>query len=284
VSEQVVQRGYVSTGTGQLHYRFAGKQSAPVLLLVHQAPSSSVMFEAMMTLLAEDYYILAPDLPGFGQSDSLPTDNTIAGWADALQGFCQKLMGTQALAGVFGHHTGAAVATELLYRHPQVAQCLMLSGPTLLNQILKNILPEKARAFPASVDGLHLLGMWQRMQSKDTQADLSLVLRETLLGLSMGERYPDAYAAVIDHDFQQALSAISQPVLMFAGSADPLYSVLDDAFACVQQGVVSRIPNTASWVCDRQPDIVCRLMRRFLNTTTSAVGATAVKEEWPYES
>ncbi len=283
MSEVLVQRGYVPAGTGQMHYRFAGQSGAPVLLLIHQAPSSSVMFEAMMVSLAEDFYVLAPDLPGFGQSDSLTIGNTIADWADALQGFCQEIIGAQTLAGVFGHHTGAAVATEMLYRHPQIANKLMLSGPTLLNQILKNILPEKARAFPASADGLHLLGMWQRMQGKDAQAELSLILRETLLGLGMGERYPDAYAAVIDHDFQRAISAITQPVLMFAGSADPLYSVLDDAFSCVQQGVVTRIPNTTSWVCDRQPDVVCGLIRRFLSRSRP-VDSTGGKEEWPCES
>jgi len=160
----------------------------------------------------------------------------------------------------------------------------MLSGPTLLNQILKDILPEKARAFPATTDGLHLLGMWQRMRGKAATAELDLVLRETLLGLGMGERYPDAYAAVIDHDFKGAISAVTQPVLMFAGSADPLHSVLNDAFACVQHGAIARIPNTASWICDQQPDVVCGLIRRFLNSELAAGGAPSSKEEWTYES
>lgn len=284
MSEVLLQRAYVSVGMAQLHYRVAGRQGAPALLLIHQAPSSSVMFEAMMITLAEDFYVLAPDLPGFGQSDSLPNGKTIADWADALQHFCRQIIPEQSLAGVFGHHTGAAVAAELLCRHPQIAECLMLSGPTMLNQVLKNILPEKARAFPETADGLHLLGMWQRMQSKDAEAELGLVLRETMLGLAMGERYADAYAAVIDHDFKRAITAIAQPTLMFAGSADPLYSVLDDAFACVQQGVVARIPNTTSWICDRQPAIVCGLIKRFLNSIKPAAGTATGKEEWLCES
>ncbi|WP_320837199.1 alpha/beta hydrolase [Zhongshania sp.] len=284
MSAATVQRGYVSLKTGQLHYRVAGEKGAPVLLLVHQAPSSSVMYETMMANLAADYYVLAPDLPGFGQSDHFPEAKTIAGWADVLLAFCRATIGTVTLRGVFGHHTGAAVATELLYRHPEIADCLMLSGPTLLNQKLKNILPEKAREFPVTKDGLHLLGMWQRMQGKDETAELRLVLRETLLGLGMGERYPDAYKAVIDHDFQRAIGAIQQPVLMFAGTADPLYSVLDDAFAPVQRGVITRIPNTASWVCDQQPNTVCGLIQRFLKSGLHAGGARRGKEEWPCES
>jgi pimeloyl-ACP methyl ester carboxylesterase len=243
-----------------------------------------VMYESMMRNLAADYYVVAPDLPGFGQSDHFPAAKTIVDWADVIMIFCQTLLDAEPLAGVFGHHTGAAVATELLYRHPQIADCLMLSGPTLLSQNLKNILPEKSREFPVTKDGLHLLGMWQRMQCKDETAELHLVLRETLLGLGMGSRYPDAYTAVIDHDFQRAISAIRQPVLMFAGTADPLYSVLQDAFACLRQGVVTQIPNAASWICDQQPNIVCGLIRRFLSAEQKAMGLRYKKEEWPYES
>jgi haloalkane dehalogenase len=236
------------------------------------------MYEAMMADLAADYYVLAPDLPGFGQSDCLqvsPKVNAISAWADVVAEFYDG-----PVAGIFGHHTGAAVATELLFRHPEFASRLMLSGPTLLNQTLKNILPEKARSFPPTKDGLHVLGMWQRMQAKDSAAGLDLVLREAQLGLAMGERYPDAYKAVIEHDYQGAISGIRQPVLMFAGTADPLFSVLDDAFACVHSGVKTTIADTASWVCDRQPQVVCQFIRRFMAMDI----AVNSKVEWACES
>lgn len=264
-------------GAGQLHYRYAGNPSKPLLLLIHQAPSSSIMYQAMMAELAADYYVLAPDLPGFGQSDPLP-NNSIAAWADSMAAFCRAF--SQRVAGVFGHHTGAAVAAELLYRHPYINARLMLSGPTLLNQTLKDLLPEKARSFPLSREGGHMLGMWQRMLAKGAAANLDLVLRETLLGLAMGERYPDAYQAVIDHDFSCAIGAVAEPVLVFAGTADPLYPVLDDAFAALQRGVRTEIAGAASWVCDQQPAAVCGLIRRFMTADVPA----ASKREWHDES
>ncbi|WP_372865173.1 alpha/beta fold hydrolase [Spongiibacter sp.] len=271
---QSLRRGYISVGAGQLHYRYAGKPHSPLLLLIHQAPSSSVMYQAMMAELASDYYVLAPDLPGFGQSDALPGGNSIADWADSIAAFCRAF--SQRVAGVFGHHTGAAVATELLYRHPYIDARLMLSGPTLLSPELQAALPDKARAFPLARDGGHMQGMWQRMLAKDGGADLALVLRESLLGLAMGESYPDAYQAVIDHDFRRAIRAVTEPVLMFAGSADPLYPVLDEAFSEVRRGVKSEIAGAASWVCDRQPGAVCALIRRFM---TADVAANS-KREW----
>lgn len=50
-------------------YREAGKNDAPALLLLHGFPSSSHMFRNLIPILAEHYHVVAPDFPGFGQTD-----------------------------------------------------------------------------------------------------------------------------------------------------------------------------------------------------------------------
>ncbi|MEJ0066331.1 MAG: alpha/beta fold hydrolase [Caulobacteraceae bacterium] len=57
-----------------IFYRQAGPDDAPTLLLLHGYPSSSRMFETLMPLLADRYRLIAPDYPGFGQSDAPPAD------------------------------------------------------------------------------------------------------------------------------------------------------------------------------------------------------------------
>jgi pimeloyl-ACP methyl ester carboxylesterase len=52
-----------------IFYREAGPRDAPVLLLLHGFPTSSHMFRDLIPLLADKYRVIAPDLPGFGQSD-----------------------------------------------------------------------------------------------------------------------------------------------------------------------------------------------------------------------
>jgi len=47
-------------------YRSAGSKDAPVILLLHGFPSSSHQFRNLIPLLAENYYVIAPDLPGYG--------------------------------------------------------------------------------------------------------------------------------------------------------------------------------------------------------------------------
>jgi alpha-beta hydrolase superfamily lysophospholipase len=52
--------------------REAGRQEAPDLLLLHGFPSASQMFRDLIPLLADRFRLVAPDLPGFGQSDMPP--------------------------------------------------------------------------------------------------------------------------------------------------------------------------------------------------------------------
>jgi pimeloyl-ACP methyl ester carboxylesterase len=53
----------------KLFYRVAGRPTAPPLLLLHGFPSASHMFRDLIPLLADRFYLVAPDFPGFGQSE-----------------------------------------------------------------------------------------------------------------------------------------------------------------------------------------------------------------------
>ena len=54
----------------KIFYREAGDPQKPVVLLLHGFPTSSHMFRDLIPLLAGDYHLIAPDLPGFGFSDA----------------------------------------------------------------------------------------------------------------------------------------------------------------------------------------------------------------------
>src|SRR5258706_13236841 len=53
-----------------IFYREAGPKDAPTILLLHGLPSSSRMFEQLLTRLAGQFHMVAPDYPGFGHSDA----------------------------------------------------------------------------------------------------------------------------------------------------------------------------------------------------------------------
>jgi len=53
----------------KIFYRQAGPADGPVVLLLHGFPTSSHMFRNLIPALADCYNVIAPDYPGYGQSD-----------------------------------------------------------------------------------------------------------------------------------------------------------------------------------------------------------------------
>jgi haloalkane dehalogenase len=264
-----IRRGYVDVNvalekanySGQVHYRVAGDRSKPVLILLHQAPSTSEMYELLMADLAGNYYLIAPDFPGFGGSDALPTLFTIADCATVLHAAMTALNIQQAL--MFGHHTGASVALQWAVDHPSFVKALAMSGPTLLTDVQKENLPKVVATFPIEENGSHVMSMWQRMRGKDPEVSLEMSLREMICGLQLGESYPDAYKAVVEQDVPSQLAALTCPTLVFAGTNDPLYGTLDDAFALLQHGKKAVIEGSRTYVCERNVEEVKTLLNDF---------------------
>jgi pimeloyl-ACP methyl ester carboxylesterase len=60
----------VDIGGLNIFYREAGPSNAPTVLLLHGFPSSSRMWEPLLPLLADKHHLIAPDYPGFGNSDA----------------------------------------------------------------------------------------------------------------------------------------------------------------------------------------------------------------------
>ena len=75
-----------------IFYREAGRADAPTLLLLHGFPSASHMFRDLIPLLADRFHLVAPDLPGFGQSDMPSRDDfkyTFDNLAEAIGRFTE---------------------------------------------------------------------------------------------------------------------------------------------------------------------------------------------------
>ncbi len=66
------QRIRLSGGT-EVSFTTAGEAARPAVLLLHGSPSSARMFREVIPELSQAVYVIAPDLPGFGDSDVLPT-------------------------------------------------------------------------------------------------------------------------------------------------------------------------------------------------------------------
>jgi pimeloyl-ACP methyl ester carboxylesterase len=103
-----------------IFYREAGQQGAPVVLLLHGYPTSSHMFRNLIPILAENYHVIAPDLPGFGYSDKPDHESfiyTFDNLADHIQGFVDQLDLKRFAIYVFDY--GAPVGFRLAVGNPE---------------------------------------------------------------------------------------------------------------------------------------------------------------------
>ena len=84
----------VTVGGLGIFYREAGPRDAPTILLLHGYPSSSRQWDPLLPLLADRYHLIAPDYPGFGQSDAPPPERftyTFDSLAAVMEGLVTQL-------------------------------------------------------------------------------------------------------------------------------------------------------------------------------------------------
>lgn len=100
----------------KIFYREAGRPDAPKLLLLHGFPSASHMFRELIPLLADRFHIVAPDLPGFGNSDLPARTATFDRLADTIDRFTEIVRFDRYALYVFDY--GAPTGFRLAVKHP----------------------------------------------------------------------------------------------------------------------------------------------------------------------
>jgi pimeloyl-ACP methyl ester carboxylesterase len=101
-----------------IFYRETARSDAPTLLLLHGFPSAGHMFRELIPLLADRFYLVAPDLPGFGQSDMPSRDNfkyTFDNLAKVIDRFTEVIGLDRFAIYIFDY--GAPVGLRLAVKH-----------------------------------------------------------------------------------------------------------------------------------------------------------------------
>jgi pimeloyl-ACP methyl ester carboxylesterase len=130
-----VRHRHVDVDGVRLFYREAGRADAPTLLLLHGFPTSSQMFRHLMPALADRWHLVAPDYPGFGESD-FPDPKVFgygfASYARVVERFTQVL--GLARYALYLQDYGAPVGLRLALLAPEKVSALIVQNGNAYNE------------------------------------------------------------------------------------------------------------------------------------------------------
>lgn len=252
----IIRRGFVDVGDGQVHYRTAG--DGRPLIACHACPGSAKQLEGLIGALAGRFRVIAPDMPGLGDSTPHPKEAPEA--ADLAQSFLAAAdgLGLDRFA-VYGSHTGAALATELAIAAPERVSCVVLDGMTVFTADERaDMLEHYAHPFPADLDGAYLPRVfmfcrdqfvffpWYRRDRAHVRggglAPPDMVADWVLEVLKARTSYHLGYRAAFRHDGHARGALIAAPVLAMASADDPLFAGTEAAAADLADGRFLALP------------------------------------------
>ena len=266
-----------------IFYREAGPKDAPAIVLLHGFPSSSREFETLIPLLATRFHLIAPDYPGFGQSDS-PPPPVYAYTFDHLATTIDDLLERLRIKdyNLYLHDYGAPVGFRIILAHPERLHALIIQNGNIYKAGLG---PKWAR----------IAEYWADPEAHPEVVDDFMSFEATeqrhIAGTTHPERYnPDAWTDEFAHlsqpgqreiqsdllyDYQtnvasypkwQAwLRAHKPPTLVVWGRNDPSFVAAGaSAFKSDLPNAEIHLLDAGHFALDEKTDIIARLILDFM--------------------
>jgi pimeloyl-ACP methyl ester carboxylesterase len=274
----------------QMHYVMGG-QGDPVVLL-HGWPETWYAWRHIMSALAQNYTVIAPDLRGLGDSSKPPTGydgKTVA--EDIHQLVTQLGFNTIFLVG---HDIGTWVAYPYAAEHPTEVEKLVIMEvpppgffpPELIPWwFVFNQTPDVPEALVEGKEMEYLSWFYQNLAynpSAITQEAINEYVSRYSApgGMRAGFEYYRAFPedAMQNQNYSQTM--LTMPVLAlgagyipaFGGISNPLPVLGMQQLAENVQGII--VPNSGHYIAEEQPQFVINQLSNFFGNTTNGTGDT----------
>ena len=266
-SEVALKRAYGEYANGQMHFRIAQPKAAEhnPLVCLHMSPSSGRIYETLLREMGLDRIAIAPDTPGFGESD--PPDNPpeIADFARANFSLLDQLGITEPV-DVMGYHTGSLTAMEMARQQPERIRRLVLVSAAIFTE--KELAEMKVEFAPQPIyeDGQHLVDLWQELRLwRDPAQSLEATQWNFAEQLRGGQTAWWGHRAAFNYPREDVLPKLSLPILIL-NPEDDLYEYTKRAAPLLQNGRVHNLPGWSHGFLDIHTTEVAKLLRNFLDS------------------
>lgn len=122
-----------------IFYREAGAEHTQTIVLLHGFPTSSHMYRNLIPKLSENYHVIAPDYPGFGNS-SMPALNefeySFDNLANITNAFLEKVGAEEYSLYVMDY--GAPIGFRIAAAHPERVQGLIIQNGNAYDEGLRD--------------------------------------------------------------------------------------------------------------------------------------------------
>lgn len=247
----------VTTARGDLWYAEHKRKSARTpLVLIHGAGGNRFHWPAALRHL-EDTWVIAPELPGHGNTPGTGRDS-IAGYAQDILALLDALNISRAIIG--GHSMGGAIAQWLALEHAK-----RLSGLLLVSTAAKmSVHPDLLNGFHRDLDKtIALLMDW--MWGVDLNPKLYQQGFEQIKACGADILYGD-FKACNEFDVRARLGEIHTPTLIINGTADKLIAAkyVQALQAAIPNAQQVAIEDAGHMVMLQKPDVVAKAVRDWL--------------------
>lgn len=215
------------------------------------------------------FRVIAPDLPGFGNSDPAPFVPAIEDWAASVVAVLDAL-GLRA-AHVLGHHTGGLVATEVAVQYPERVEKLIINGPLPMSDEMRRKRLDRCKAtevgFVYDANGAHLQNTFDvRVKFYGEGFKPEDITRYVVEKFQGRAPFWIGHHAAFLYDHGTALAKITVPALILTNTGDLIYSEAKEARAIRPDFAYTELEGGGIDVVDQMPEAWADAVAAFLDS------------------